>query len=108
MATEVEELTPRGPTEEDLFGREARCTCGKTAPSTDRERLAFFDYRGEGSRYALTSCAVCKFADAAHDPERMKKNVNPRTVVEQGKCTGFVAIGAHEYDTFYCGCRGWD
>ncbi len=32
-------------TEPDLSGRQARCSCGRTAGSENREFLAFFSYR---------------------------------------------------------------
>lgn len=94
---------------EALFGREAHCTsCGKVAPSTDRDHLAFFRYRGAGSAAADESCGVCGFNIRAHDPEFCAKNVDPRTVIEKGKCTGFVPHGPWDFDLYYCGCRGWD
>jgi len=30
------------------------------------------------------------------------------TVVEDGRCPGFEPRGAWDFDSFYCGCRGWD
>lgn len=93
-----------------LEGREARCGCGKTRPSTDQDdgSLAFFEYRGEGSRMATDMCKHCHFSIVAHEHEGVKNNVDPRTVIEKGKCEGFEARGSWEYDVFYCGCRGWD
>jgi hypothetical protein len=81
----------------DLSGRVARCSCGHTQPSS--MRLAFFEYMGEGSRRAVDSCGLCGYAWAAHDPDSMARNVpgNRRTVVEQGRCRGFVAHGAYEF-----------
>jgi hypothetical protein len=90
-----------------LAGREARCTCGQTAPSTKAldGYLAFFKYRGEGSRAATDSCKHCGYAEIAHTQEDTKQRMN---VVTRGKCPGFEPKGDWGYDTYYCGCRGWD
>jgi hypothetical protein len=53
----------------DLTGRMAKCTytdCRSTKPSSFG--LAFFEYRGPGSRYATDFC-VCNFGKKAHLPE---------------------------------------
>lgn len=93
----------------NLTGREARCGkfCAVVPSSLD---LAFFEFRGEGSPVSKRTCKKCGYADVAHDPAHMQRNVpsNRKTVVEQGKCSGFEPHGAYEYDTYYCGCRGWD
>lgn len=91
----------------DLTGRIAKCTCGRTRPSS--EKLAFFEYRGPGSPVATETCK-CGYHKKAHDPEYMKQNVpsNRETVIEQGKCKGFEPRGPMEYDSFYCGHSGWD
>ena len=90
----------------------ARCTeqCELRPSSLEQQgRLAFFEYRGPGSRYATALCK-CGFSTTAHDPEAMARNVpnNRLTVIERGKCEGFQARGPHEFDSYYCGCRGWD
>lgn len=87
--------------------RMARCSCGRTEPSSPS--LAFFQDRSEGSALATDHCK-CGYTLSAHTVEGMANNVpsNRRTVIEQGKCTGFVPRGAHEFDSYYCGCRGWD
>lgn len=87
-----------------LQGRQARCTCFKLVPSS--RDLAFFEYRGPGSRYAEHECAECHYFDVAHDPEEMKGR---KTVVEQGRCTGFKPMPqGKEFDSWYCGHAGWD
>jgi len=92
----------------DLSTRQARCSCGKIEPSHST-RLAFFEYRGEGSPAAINSCKNCGFHEVAHDPVYTReRNVEPRTVVERGLCKGFEAKGPWQYDSFYCGCGGWD
>ena len=85
-------------------GRTARCHCGRTQPSTDGG-LGFYVYRGPGSAEADEHCK-CGYHKCAH--ERQPRNVDPRSVQERGECTGFVPHGPHEFDSFYCGCNGWD
>lgn len=88
----------------NLEGRQARCSyCNSTQPSSTK--LAFFEYRGPGSQSASQSCK-CGYHWAAHvhDPRR----VVPTSVVERGECSGFQSKGGSEYDSYYCGCRGWD
>ena len=95
-----------------ILGREARCGCGRIEPSS--VSLAFFEFTGAGSARALKGCRVCGYDECAHEPEHMATLVYKRdgtrrpTVVEDGRCTGFVPSGPWRYDTFYCGCRGWD
>jgi hypothetical protein len=90
--------------EDMLRGRTASCSCGKlVASSLD---LAFFEFRGEGSRAATEIC-TCGYSIAAHQ-ESAPKSYDGRTAVEQRGCTGFTARGPWETDLFYCGCRGWD
>lgn len=95
-----------------LVGRQARCGCGNTVDS--RVDLAFFEYRGEGSRAATDSCKHCGYAECAHKPAHMETLVHKRdgtrrpTVVEDGRCPGFEPKGAWEFDSWYDGCRGWD
>jgi len=84
----------------DLTGRQARCGCGSLVPSSTG--LAFFQYRGEGSRPALTLCGICSYADVVHNP------INPSTGRAGITEHEFEARGAYENDEFYCGCRGWD
>lgn len=88
-----------------LAGRVARCSCGKAELSSPK--LPFFEFCGAGSREAAEVC-MCGYNQLAHDPEFTKRNCEKRTVVEQGKCLGFLARGPRKYDRFYCGCRGWD
>ena len=94
----------------DLTYRVARCTCGRTTPSTLDGSLAFFEFCGEGSPRATDICGECHYASCAHDPAYMAKNVpsNRKTVIEQGKCSGFRPQGMLAFDSYYCGCRGWE
>lgn len=94
----------------DLTGRVAICTQCHKREQPSSLALAFFNYRGPGSREALTICQ-CGYAYVAHTAEGRARNVpsNRRTVVEDGRCkTGFVLRGPNATDTYYCGCRGWD
>lgn len=100
-------------TEQDLEGRTARCYCGSTAPSS--RNLAFFEFRGEGSREASETCGVCGFHEIAHDPtaEHMARIEGGATRYENlmkrvGGIHDFTPKGGVDTDRFYCGCRGWD
>ena len=83
----------------DLTGREARCTCGKTMPSSTG--LAFFEYRGDNSEAAVKFCKTCAYAEHAHEIKGTVKHL-------QHCCDTFEPHGAWDYDSFYCGCKGWD
>lgn len=87
----------------NLQGRIAKCQCGRTEPSS--EKLAFFDYRGEGSQVARERCGTCSYHEVAH-----KRAKNDPTATHLRHIAGhdFHPIGALEHDIFYCGCRGWD
>ena len=98
-----------------LDGRIAKCSCGNTRESSPS--LAFFEFQGEGSDWAMGHCAVCGYAPRAHDT-----NVAHMARIEKGGRTRYENFmekngGVHEfrprggdrgYDTYYCGCRGWD
>lgn len=88
--------------------RMARCGCGRTEPSS--KDLAFFKDRSDGSEDAVRSCKHCGYFECAHDSEAMAKNVpnNRQTVIERGLCKGFEPHGTYEFDSYYCGCWGWD
>lgn len=86
----------------DVTGREARCSCGKIVPS-DPARLAFFEFRGDGSRQARESCKRCRYSVVAHDRKKATGEAHLSYV-----CDEFEPMGAWDYDAYYCGCRGWD
>lgn len=85
-----------------LTGRLARCYCGKTNPSDQAAPgyvvLSFFEFCGEGS----PSAALCKcgYAEVAHGCERDLK--------QRFTCGTYEPRGGQEFDSFYCGCGGWD
>jgi hypothetical protein len=91
--------------EVDLSERLARCgyiSCGRTAPSS--RGLAFFEYKGPGSKSAIESCGNCGSHQVAH------QEINPSTKRpghKHGVCE-FTPKGDAGYDEYYCGCRGWD
>ena len=99
-------------TDINLEGREARCGCGTTCPSS--LDLTFFEFRGDGSALALVFC-TCGYHAVAHDPtaEHMARKEGKSTRYENimkrvGGVHEFTPRGAQEFDRFYCGCRGWD
>jgi hypothetical protein len=87
---------------EALF-RRARCDCGAERPSS--RALAFFEYRGDGSREAREGCAHCGYYRVAH--ERDESRVRPEPVAATLDHE-FEPRGGQPVDGFYCGCRGWD
>jgi hypothetical protein len=85
----------------NLEGRKARCSYHGEVDSD--VNLAFFEYRGEGSFLGLHQCGNCRYYDIAHE-NHLNYHGNRTTC----KCTDFVPIGSYEYDSYYCGCRGWE
>ena len=79
----------------NLEGRRARCVCGQLRPSS--LDLAFFEFRGVGSPEGKRTCKNCRYYEVAHKPG-----------AHNGICKNFESIRAFEYDSFYCGCYGWD
>lgn len=82
----------------NLTGREARCSYGDRVVNSDWA-LAFFEYHGPDSQQAEDMCG-CGYARKAHTPEVQERN-------PKAGCKTFRPHGAHEFDRFYCGCRGW-
>lgn len=92
-------------TETTSTTRVAKCYCGRTEPvDTNIVRMGFYEFQGEGSEWATTLCAAerCGYRDTVHQA------INPHTGREGITDHEFVARGARDHDTFYCGCRGWD
>jgi hypothetical protein len=85
----------------NMTGRMARCSCGRTVPSS--VDLAFFEFCGDGSRIATETCAKCNYSVLAHRPH----NPKPYAGAPFEHCA-FAPKGAYEFDRFYCGCRGWN
>lgn len=92
--------------------RVARCPrCKTEVPS--RPSLPFFEDRSPGTQD--DRCATCRYNKCAHDSEHMEGLVHNRdgsrhsTVVEDGRCSGFVPMTeGYDVDLYYCGCGGWD
>lgn len=73
--------------------------CGRTEPAS--KDLAFFVYRGPDSDYAKNMCVKCGYSVVAHQPEIQSRR---GSLI----CTSFTTGDGHEFDAYYCGCRGWD
>jgi hypothetical protein len=84
-----------------IEGRTAKCSCGKTSPSTEKN-LPFFQYLGAGSRDAEEICGTCGFHEVVH------QEINPSTGRAGVTDHAFTARGDVGFDRFYCGCRGWN
>lgn len=87
----------------NLQNRIARCDCGREAPSSTD--LAFFEYRGEGSTAATSTCKVCRYHELAHE---RAANDPDATHLRHILGHDFEPRGGVDVDIFYCGCRGWD
>lgn len=86
----------------NLEGRMAKCSCGSKVPS--QMSLAFFEFKGEGSHRGLTTCIECSGAEVLH------RELNPVTGRPGTKTDhAFVPnVAGWEFDSYYCGCYGWD
>ena len=85
----------------DLTGRKAACYKGcAVVPSSTS--LPFFDYLGEGSRRATEDCGKCGMSVSVH------QEISPSTGRPGVTTHGFVPCGGAEFDSYYCGCHGWD
>lgn len=83
-----------------LEGRQAKCPYCKT-PAPSSNDLPFFEYRGEGSRDAMIGCKNCGYYAVAHTsplPRHLAGHV----------CGKFEPQGGMQFDSYYCGCKGWD
>lgn len=84
--------------------RMAQCTyCKVERPSAESESLAFFQDRGPG--FCNDTCKVCRYYEVAHYPNASR--VNPE-VPKQCQHSFEPMIEGYPFDSFYCGCRGWD
>ena len=84
----------------NLANRMASCSCGRKEKSAPD--LPFFIYRGPNSDYAKHTCTRCRYSVVAHTTENWARG---RSLV----CQSFTSNpDGHEYDSYYCGCRGWD
>lgn len=86
----------------DIVERKAKCGCGKVMSYSNT--LAFYEYRGEGSRTS-THCKICGFSAQAHKEEKPAHYATLQKCKDEGTYT---PQGGLEYDSFYCGHAGWD
>lgn len=103
----------------DLSGRMAKC-CDKAPVRPSSPDLAFFEYRGPGSR-AATHCRHCRYYPEAHTDECQgcKGTGKGYKAAPCNRCNGTgkrkpscdhyepIAEG-FEHDSYYCGHSGWD
>ena len=82
--------------EPNLSGRFAQCSYGCDHSVPSHAGLPFFEYTGDGSRRAIIECKNCPYYEEAHG--KGHKQV----------CKNFEPHGAFEFDSYYCGCYGWD
>lgn len=83
--------------------RMTRCASCKTErPSSERDRLPFFEDR---SAAPADTCAVCRYKKCAHEYD--KTRVRPEPPV-QCRHEFMPMVEGFAVDTYYCGCRGWD
>lgn len=83
-----------------LMNRKAKCShCGKIVQSNTT--LQFFIYRGENSSESNQICKNCGYHVDAH-------NLNNLLYLQNIVCNDFQKHGPWEYDSFYCGCNGFD
>jgi hypothetical protein len=80
-------------------GRMARCSCGEMQPSSP-DLFGLTDLSADG-RHANKTCGTCRYSIVAHTDE-----IQWGPAI--GVCEEFTPIGGQEFDSFYCGCRGWD
>lgn len=86
--------------EADPNSRRARCSCGREVASFSG--LAF---RQTAESHAEGRCGTCGYADVAHEePTRSRPHL--ARVMSDGH--EFTQAEPRDYDTYYCGCRGWD
>lgn len=88
--------------EPDLTGRIAECAYlpKHHADKPSSKELAFFEWRGSGSRNATTMCK-CGYSNIAHEG-----GTNHRKEF-RCKAGGFTPVGDLP-DKYYCGCMGWN
>lgn len=104
---EAEQIEDNPP---DLKGRLAKCGCCKNKEKSSFG-LAFFEYRGPGSRIAENRCHVCGHFTKKETIIGNKvyyENTEvliPDVCINKGKQCVYEP---YEFDGFYCGCMGWD
>jgi hypothetical protein len=74
--------------------------------------LAFFEYRGPGSKYEQ-KCKNCMYFADAHPSQGgtgnyLNSNKKMEHLCENNGKKFEPCVGGLEFDEFYCGCHGWD
>ena len=94
-----------------LQSRTARCPhCERNEPSIRFQDLAFFEYRGPGNGY---QCDVCRVIRECHDGtdrrgEPLRPTSLPARMLAAHPPHEWIDVQGFPFDTYYCGCRGWD
>ena len=83
----------------NLEGRQATCTCGNLKQSSTN--LPFFEFLGPGA--TDDTCANCGYYEIAHTRKQAGESTS-RLICDQFK----PLTEGREFDSYYCGCRGWD
>jgi hypothetical protein len=81
--------------------RFAKC-CEESPIMESSKSLAFYEFRGEGSKDAINLC-ICGYHRVAHVPD-----LTHSCTKNCGHCNNFQPHGPYEYDRYYCGHMGWD
>jgi len=86
-----------------MTDRLARCSCGTIRPSSERDRLFGFTDMSRESDWSQKTCRHCGKYEVAHRPgcSTIRPDQYERHTFEPRD-------KAAEFDSFYCGCRGWD
>lgn len=84
----------------NLEGRVAKCSA-RCAIVPSSVNLAFFEYLGSDSPASKQNCGQCGYYEIAHH----QQDGRPRN---QNVCLKFRPHGPYEFDSYYCGCHGWD
>ena len=82
--------------------RMAICSYGG-APVESSADIAFFESHAAGTPWAKRTCAVCRYAPQAHDPE-----VSKQEHLSKVRGHEFKEHPGEDMDRYYCGCYGWD
>lgn len=74
-------------------------------PQPSSSNLPFFEFTGHLSNRALSFCKNC----GMHANPHMTADPAARLqLTKRGMCQDFTPHGAYEFDSYYCGCWGWD
>lgn len=93
-------MTMKEPADVEIAaGRLAKCAhCNTMVPSS--KDLAFFVDHSAGTEPAELKCKHCGYHKKAHTKEIQSKN--------RHICANFEPRGDRGFDSYYCGCRGWE